>query len=553
MSINRSHSNSSTNGREDNSKDSELNLRTLFHNIPGMIYQAFPDWSAKFISGCERLTGYTPKEINAMDENWLSLIHPEDKGKIFEENNSSGIFKQPTSLIQIYRITTKMGKIRWVDDHKTSLFSEGEFMGVDGVVFDITDRKLAEDNLIKSQQYFRNLFDNMIDGFAYHKVITDEHNDPIDYMFIDINRAFTELTGLTREQVIGKLVTKALPGIEDDPANWIGRYGNVALKGTAINFESYSEPLDKTFLVHAYSPEKGYFIAIFSDITNRKKIEEDRIRLLKIESLALLSGGIAHDYNNILVGILGNTNLIQHDSSLNEEQLSILKDIENATLRASDLTKQLLTFSKGGAPITKPESIKDILSDTISFVMRGSKCKCITNFPTSSLVVDVDGGQISQVINNIILNANQAMPDGGIIKIDVTEEDLSKSKIPLPDGKYVKITIQDEGEGIPKDNIHKIFDPYFTTKSTGSGLGLAVCYSIITQHNGYIDVKSKLHEGATFLMYLPVSQKEMSTEKNEIRSRSEFAGKILLMDDDQIIQRTSKRMLERLGLVVDVV
>ncbi|MHA1721382.1 MAG: PAS domain-containing hybrid sensor histidine kinase/response regulator [Promethearchaeota archaeon] len=296
--------------------------------------------------------------------------------------------------------------------------------------------------------------------------------------------------------------------------------------------------------------KKSGLLAFCRDISNRKKIIEERFRQQKIESIGLLAGGLAHDFNNILVSILGNINLLQMEQeSFTNEQQDMLTDLEHAARQARNLTKQLLTFSKGGAPIKKPESIEEVIRDSANFILRGSKSKCVFDFELNLPPVDIDAGQINQVLNNILINASQAMPDGGIIKINVFCEQIeNNSIIPLKPGKFVKLEISDTGVGIPKSIQHKIFEPYFTTKSAGSGLGLTTSYSILKKHKGYITFSSKEGVGTTFLIYLPVSIKKKQV-KNEQRKQIKFSNKqIFVLDDDKNIHRLLKRVLNQMGL-----
>ncbi|MHA2090740.1 MAG: hybrid sensor histidine kinase/response regulator [Candidatus Kariarchaeaceae archaeon] len=642
-----------------------------------------------------------------------------------------------------------------------------------------------------------NLFNYMMNGFSYHKIITDDAGVPIDYIFLDINPAFTQQTGLTREQVIGKKVTEAIPIVEDAPNNWIDRYGEVALSGVPIQFEGYAQGLKKHFIVNVYSDKKGYFSTIFTDITriknfeeklqvsesnyrlimeqasdgifiadktgkylevnksglemlgysldeilemnvedtmdpedlkttplklnellsgktlvferkmvrkdgsvvhteisakmvddgrllatirditDRKKAEkeleesEEKFRLLfehsfdpifwvnaeletiincnkvatqllertkdeiigqhhsfihpphiqerakrvfreqvsttadytnetqlyskskksihvhltsatisigsqlivqdiyrditqskideaerlksqKIESLSKLTGGIVHDYNNILVGILGNVNILQYKPSLDEDVKLILKDIETAAIRAHDLTKQLLTFSKGGSPIKTPAHINDVIQDSVSLIMRGSKSQYELKFEGEMPVVEIDIGQISQMINNLIINAKQAMPTGGLLKISARTIIISDSStIPLANGDYVQISIQDEGKGIPVEIQGHIFDPYFTTKPAGAGLGLATSFSIAKQHDGLLMFETEENKGTTFYIFLPVSDKQVIPTQSITKRKNNFDGRVLIMDDDPIVQKTLTKILVSQGFSVD--
>ncbi|MHA2089397.1 MAG: PAS domain-containing hybrid sensor histidine kinase/response regulator [Candidatus Kariarchaeaceae archaeon] len=298
---------------------------------------------------------------------------------------------------------------------------------------------------------------------------------------------------------------------------------------------------------------KNELLVIIRNITERKKVEEEHSRMLQIETIGLLAGGIAHDFNNILVGVLGNINLMQMDKGIPGSMRKSLNEMEKATLRASELTNQLLTFSKGGEPVTRPESIEDIIEDAISFIMHGSKSKCITEFQPNLPPVEVEAGQIYQLMHNLIINADQSMSDGGIIQIKVHVEKVSsKSDLPLQEGRYIAISIQDEGSGIPDNIKEKIFEPYFTTKKTGSGLGLPTSYSIVKRHHGHMKIESEVDRGSTFTIYLPVSTQETTIKEIQVDNNIELQGKILIMDDDPTIRQTLNKMLDQLKLRSEV-
>jgi len=272
--------------------------------------------------------------------------------------------------------------------------------------------------------------------------------------------------------------------------------------------------------------EKTLGLGGIYDITQKKEIEqqlfEERAQLekaQKLESLGILAGGIAHDFNNLLTGISGNISLIE---LYREEKDDIkidnsLKNIQQVVKRASDLTTQLLTFSKGGSPVLKVASLENIIRENTGFVLSGSNVDYNIQFESDLWHVNIDSGQISQVIQNLIINADQAMQDGGNIEIDIKNtylEDIPNlpGKEVTP-GDYVYIKIKDNGSGIPKEILDKIFDPYFTTKEEGNGLGLATVYSIIEKHNGYLDVESVQNKGTVFTIYLPKAI-EQNLEKN---------------------------------------
>jgi len=278
----------------------------------------------------------------------------------------------------------------------------------------------------------------------------------------------------------------------------------------------------------------------------RKEIEKSE----KINALGILAGGIAHDFNNILTAILGNISLAEMSDK--DESRRRLNEAKKAIIRSKELTQQLLTFSKGGTPIKKLSSITTLLRETSNFAIRGSNVKIAYDIPKDLWAAEIDEGQISQVINNLVLNSIQAMPNGGTLYIQANNKIIHQdSKLPLVPGNYIAITVQDEGVGIPEKFLDQIFDPYFTTKEKGSGLGLATSYAIISKHRGHITVKSKVGIGSSFSVFIPaISDKQPEEMKKMDEDLIYGTGKILLMDDEEIIRKVAKRMLEKLGYTV---
>ncbi len=293
-------------------------------------------------------------------------------------------------------------------------------------------------------------------------------------------------------------------------------------------------------------------VLVFQDVTNERKTEDELLKIKKLESVGVLAGGIAHDFNNILSAILGNIELASFRIAEGDiGTATLLADARKATKRATKLTGQLLTFSKGGDPVKEETSLASLIAESADFVLHGSKAVCSYSFPEDLWKVDVDSGQIGQVIQNIIINAKQAMPEGGTISIecaniyDVVEETL----LNVTTGDYVRIIIQDTGIGISKVIIDKVFDPYFTTKQEGSGLGLAICHSIIYKHNGYLTVNSIVDKGSTFTLYLPAirSTEEKSTEKALQETQAVKSARIMVMDDEKMLLEVAKAQLTVLG------
>ncbi|UCG70001.1 MAG: PAS domain S-box protein [Thermoplasmata archaeon] len=372
------------------------------------------------------------------------------------------------------------------------------------------------------------------------------------------NKAMEEITGYTVNELIDNfwldiLISQSrdLATQENQPCCLTNGKGNIACETRIQSKARMIKDIEVSTGLIQYNG-KTATLEIVRDVTERKRMEEELQKIQKIESIGVLAGGIAHDFNNILVSIVGSHSLLRLYAKPGDKFLEILDRAEKATSRARDLTRQLLTFSKGGAPIKKATPIFGLIDDTVNFSLRGSKARCEFFIPADLWAVEIDEGQISQVINNLIINAQQAMPKGGIIKICAENITIgAKNNVHLEEGRYVKLTIKDQGIGISKEHLPKIFDPYFTTKEKGCGLGLAISYSIIKKHGGYMMAESEVGVGTTFFIYLPAVMKEIfmvkDIEEEKIRSSK---GKILLMDDQQSVREMIGEMLKYIGYEV---
>ncbi len=287
------------------------------------------------------------------------------------------------------------------------------------------------------------------------------------------------------------------------------------------------------------------------DITERRRMEEEQAKVRKIESLGVLAGGIAHDFNNILTGILGNIDLAKSYSEPESDVYEFLQDALNASTRAKELTYKLLTFSKGGSPLKKSTSIAEIITDSVNFILSGSRVKYEYSQSDDLWPVEIDVVQFRQVIENLTVNAHQAMPEGGFFTIRAENADReTEQALSLNDRRYVRLTVKDSGVGILEKNLQKIFDPYFTTKDKGNGLGLATAYSIIKKHEGLIMVESVVGEGTTFFINIPASDEKPSAEIADKTDTRGGEGKILIMDDDKAVRMVAVGILTNSGFEV---
>ncbi len=289
------------------------------------------------------------------------------------------------------------------------------------------------------------------------------------------------------------------------------------------------------------------------DITDRKKMVEQLHQSQKLEAIGTLAGGIAHDFNNLLQGVFGYISMTKLDYDNKERSLAMLEQAEKALHMSVNLTTQLLTFSKGGKPIKKNIPLQSVIENSVRFALSGSSAHYQIKLATDLRHVEADEGQIGQVIHNIVLNADQAMPRGGTIVITANNlPAIGKEISQLPEeGRYVEISVQDNGTGISEEHLTKIFDPYFTTKTKGNGLGLATCYAIIKNHGGAIQVSSKPGKGTTLNVYLPAVEAEKETAQVAELSPFVRKGRILLMDDEELIRDVAGKMMGLFGHEVD--
>ena len=409
-----------------------------------------------------------------------------------------------------------------------------------------------ERRLKESQQWLATTLKSIGDAV----IATDSHG-----CVIFMNPVAEALTGWEQEDAAGNplktvfnIINEETGKQAEDPATKVLREGVVvglANHTVLIAKDGTKRPIDDSGA--PIGDDKGNIIGVvlvFRDITEKRKREEELLKADKLESVGILAGGIAHDFNNVLASIIGNISLAKMHLKPGSKIFDLLSAAETASMRARRLTGQLLTYAKGGAPVKETASIQRLIKESSLFVLQGSISGCEFSIAEDLWPVEADMGQISQIISNIVINANQAMPEGGIIRVAAENLVLEeKNEMSVKPGRYIRISIKDQGTGIDEKHLSKIFDPYFTTKNEGSGLGLATAYSIIKKHNGHISVDSLLGAGTTFSIYLPASDKAIPVKEEAALLTGE--GKILLMDDDRMLREMANGMLEMLGYEVE--
>lgn len=416
---------------------------------------------------------------------------------------------------------------------------------------EISERRKAEEALRKSESTYRAIFEHT--GAA---TIILEEDETISL----VNSQCEKFSGYSRSEVEGRMKLRQFIADDEDAPRLIEYHhqrrvdGGVAPTRYEFRFRDKSGTVRDTMVTVGMIPGTKRSVASLVDITDKKKMEEEYLKVEKLESLGILAGGIAHDFNNILTAIMGNISLAKVFAQ--DKVRSRLEEAEKASAKARDLTQQLLSFAKAGTPVKKTLSLSELIKESTAFALSGSNVRCQFSIPDGLWLVDVDEGQISRVLTNLVINAAQAMPQGGTIQVsaeNMTSWAQAPPRLPLEPGKYVRIAVRDEGAGIPVEHLPKIFDPYFSTKEKGSGLGLATAFSIINNHGGYITVDSKQGDGSTFHFYLPTSRQQVA-EISEMKKRPQIGrGRILVMEDGDEVRRILGEMLEHLGYDVDSV
>ena len=448
----------------------------------------------------------------------------------------------------------------WINVTATPIPMEN--YGVAIAYMDITHRKQSEEALRESEERYRSLFTSTNDGVCLHEVIY-ENNKPIDYRILDFNPKYESITGVSRDDAIGVLASK-LYGSGEAP--YMEIYANVSETGKTASFETYFEPMDKHFHISVFSPDIHKFATVFQDITERKRAEAERERLLnqlaqaqKMNAIGTLAGGIAHDFNNILGIILGNTELAMDDVPEWNPARNNLDEVRKACLRAKDVVRQILTFSRKSEMEQKPINIAPVVTETLKLLRASIPTSVDIRQNIANDIHDIlgDPTQIHQIMINLCTNAAHAMEDeGGILEVTLKnteiDEDTASRYPELNPGPYVQLRVSDTGEGISHEVIERIFDPYFTTKDVGkgTGLGLSVVHGIVNSHQGRISVESKAGKGTTFSILFPAVKGKTREEPKEFQELPTGMERILFVDDEDAMVNLNQQRLEKLGYTV---
>ncbi len=532
--------------------ESEKKFRTYTESTSSGIYIHQGNTFKYVNKAAQKISEYSAQELYSM--NIWQMVHPDDKDTLKERfsRRVKGDLNVPERYE--FRIITKSGKIKWLDftgriinyDHKPAVLA---------TVFDITDRKKAEQELMAEKERLSATLGAIADG-----VIAVDKEQKIILCNKKARRMLNikkneQINTLNFDQIFKTVDEHTLRTQENPVTEMFAQNGNKQIEKTGFLITKDNKRVLIEYSVAPIKDKQSVLIGgvvAFRDITDKQRMEKELLKNQKLESIGVLAGGIAHDFNNFLTAIMGNLSLMRLQVKKDEKLLQRIQSAEKAANRAQELTQQLLTFSKGGAPIKKHANLEELVRDSAEFVLSGSNVDYTLKVDQKLWAVEVDAGQISQVIQNMIINANHAMPNGGTIHITLKNYVYSgKTSLPIKQGKYVQLIIEDTGIGIPEKYLSRIFDPFFTTKQSGSGLGLATSFSIISKHEGHIDVQSEIGKGTRFTIYLPASMRKASvkekTEVKPVRRRSSGGGLILIMDDEDMIREIATELLSQLG------
>ena len=510
-----------------------------------------------FSPGWKALLGYEDHEIPNEFSEWERLTDPDDVKKSWTMLEEL-LAKKRDRFEAEFKMLHKDG--HWVDilSRANLVYDEsGKAHRVVGSHSDITERKRFQAELRDSEELFKALF-RQSGGYA---MILKPHPSGIPTI-LEVNDAACKAHGWTREEMIGRPVAD----LDDEEGKRLcAERTKIIMSGETLRIETDHIRKDGTVFPVAVCANVVHFennppliLTVEYDITELRKAEANRLAMekqlaqaQKLEAVGVLAGGLAHDFNNLLSIITGNVSLLLSEIDEKDEMRQALMEVQEGAVQAQTLTQQLLTFAKGGEPIRAVTDINPIIEKAAVFATRGKRTRCEFDFSADLWPSFVDAGQINQTISNLVINSTQAMPDGGVVTIrtdNVTVE--GDSELPLAAGEYVKIEVEDEGIGISQRHISRIFDPYFSTKQEGSGLGLATSFSIVQKHGGVLSVQSELDVGTVFTIFLPAT-KEAREQKAKKETKPHVGnGRVLILDDQKYIRTTFSRLLAKLGYEV---
>jgi PAS domain S-box-containing protein len=483
---------------------SEQRFRSFVENANDILFALTPEGIFSYVSPkWTEAFGYELDET--IGKPFALFVHPDDVPRCLEFLKRVIETGERQSGVE-YRVRHMNGGWIWYKANGSLTRDvDSDAVLLIGIGRDITKLKQAEETLFQSERKFSAVFHASPDAITLTRLS--------DGTYLEVNKGFADITGYLPEEVIGKSSTEL--NIWDNPQDRLQLLHDLNESGITNNKEFSLRRKDGSLRIGHISLRsieingEQCLLGITRDVTERVYLQNELIKAQRLESISVLAGGIAHNFNNVLTGVIGYISYAKKHLGDSDKVLQILESAENASYRAAGLARQLLTFSQGAIPIRKPVSVDTLIEESVSLFLSGSNVKgTITG--ASHQTIHADSQQISQAFNNIVLNALQSMPDGGTLAVRVDSITLDESnRNSLQPGTYVKIVFEDNGCGIDKDDLVKIYDPYFTTKESGTGLGLSTTHSIISKHGGLIDIASEVGKGTRVTILLPSTEEKL--------------------------------------------
>ena len=520
----------------------ETKFQDLLDRLPQTVFEF--NLAGRFVyvnrTGLERF-GYTQADLE-QGISVLSVVIPQQREHL-QANIARRVGGGPIEGFQ-YTALRKDGSTFPALVHTTVVNKDGLPCGLQGYLIDISERVRAEKELQDSERKYKTLVETTATGF----VILDDQG-----RVLDANAEYVRMSGhWTLQEIIGRAVVEWTA--DHDRAHNAEAVSTCMRTGFVRNLQIDYAHADGTVipvLINATATEvegARRIITIIRDMSDRKRLEAEILRSEKLRSVGVLAGGIAHDFNNILTAILGNISLLQATLAADDTAIEHLDEVEKASQRARELTRQLLTFSRGGDPVRKPFAPAPLIRESTTLALRGRASACEFKLAPGLALVDGDEGQIGQVIRNLVINASQAMSGGGTVLVSAENREIRTGENhALAAGTYVVIAIADGGGGIAEEHRLRIFDPYFTTKRDGRGLGLAVSHSIVANHRGAITVDSQVGHGSVFTVYLPVAEGDAIAPLTSAAEIVHGRGIVLIMDDEESVRQIAGKIVRALG------